>query len=312
MASLHAHGGWRRALACGLSLAPLLSGCEGREIEPLDIERLAFVPPGLCIIGRVDCSTDEPLLVDRFEVTREHWLAIMGGELRPSPAFRKHWTSDTRRHPASGMDLAEAVTFAGRRGMRIPTVSEWMRIATGTAAQPWPWSAQDRESAANLEELGLGRTAPVGTFQRGCTTDGIHDMLGNVWEWTEPPLPAYAIPSAAISDTAVHTQPCWVMGGSFRSGARTLHGHDRKRNLYFFAEAVDPRHRGMDIGLRCVAEAEVYLWERAREWTDPALRPRLAAVGEEWGRRAVVLLERLTRRPAAPAALTWILEGALR
>ena len=159
--------------------------------------------------------------------------------------------------------------------------------------------------------------APVGTFERGRTTDGIHDMLGNVWEWTEPPLPPKVIPFAAVSDTehglvTVHTQPCWVMGGSFRSGARTLHGHDRKRNLYFFAEAVDPRHRGIDIGLRCVANAEVYLWERAGEWTDPALRPRLAAVGEEWGRRAVVLLDRLTHRPDAPVALAWILEGALR
>lgn len=319
VASLHALGGWRRALPYGLPLAALLAGCVGSEIEPLDVERLAFVPPGHCPIALpfVDCSTDEPLLVDRFEVTRELWLAVMDGELLPPPEFRTDWTSDTLRHPETGMDLAEARAFADRRGMRIPTVSEWMRIATGTAAQPWPWSPQDRESAANIAELGLGRTAPVGTFQRGCTTDGVFDMLGNVWEWTEPPIPLGVIPSAARSDTehgqpSVHTQPCWVLGGSYLSGTRTLHGQDRKKNLYFLAEAVDPRHRGIDIGVRCVASAEVYLWEHAPEWTDATLRPRLEAVGEKWGRRAADLLDRLARRPGASPGLSWIREGALR
>jgi hypothetical protein len=319
VASLHAHGGYRRVLAYGLSLAPVLSGCDGGSIEPLDIERLAFVPPGRCTIASgVDCSTDVALLVDRFEVTLEHWLALMDEQYRPPREFRTHWTSDTGQYPITGMNLAEARVFAGLRGMRIPTVSEWMRIATGTAAQPWPWSAQDRESAANIEELGLDRTAPVGTFERGRTTDGVHDMLGNVWEWTEPPLPPGVIPFSAISDTehlgsvTVHTQPNWVMGGSYLSGARTLHGHDRRKNLYFFAEAVDPRHRGIDIGLRCIADAEVYLWKHAPEWDDAAIRQRLVAVGERWGGRAVVLLQRLSQRPGAPDALTWLLEGALQ
>ncbi|MFQ5901657.1 MAG: formylglycine-generating enzyme family protein [Thermodesulfobacteriota bacterium] len=31
----------------------------------------------------------------------------------------------------------------------------------------------------------MGRTSPVGVFKKGDTPDGISDMAGNVWEWTD-------------------------------------------------------------------------------------------------------------------------------
>jgi hypothetical protein len=87
------------------------------------------------------------------------------------------------------MTLDEARRFATARGMRLPSSVEWIYLACGPRAGEWPWGATPRESVANTAELRLGGSAPVGSFESGRTPGGLYDLLGNVWEWTEPPLP---------------------------------------------------------------------------------------------------------------------------
>lgn len=328
----------RYALALAIAV---LVGCEDRSEgdEPLEIERLAFVPAGRCrIAGLVNCSTRHALLVDRFEVSRGDWRAVMG---EPLPALAGALVlerpEDLERHPMTDVDLEQARRFALARGMRLPTVAEWMRVATGTAAQPWPWGTLEQESAANTAELGLFRSAAVGTFENGQTHLGVHDLLGNVWEWVEPPLPRYddvpqqsvrAVPdqgvtidswpsyrgvipsSATVDDVLAH--PVWAMGGSYLSSSRRLFGWDARNRLYFLAQGLEPAHRADDLGLRCVADAEEYLWAHAPTWRAPDLRQRLIDVGRSvsWSRRSAPLLEGLVARPGAPDALRWLLEGA--
>ena len=74
------------------------------------LERLAFVPAGTCILLqetlRVDCSTDRPLLVDRFEVTRREWSAWLGEE-------------GIDLDPASVLDASHMRTFEAFTGNAI-------------------------------------------------------------------------------------------------------------------------------------------------------------------------------------------------
>ncbi|MDA0948447.1 MAG: hypothetical protein O2799_07990, partial [Planctomycetota bacterium] len=78
------------------------------------------------------------------------------------------------------------------------------------------------------------------------------------------------------------------------------------------ARGLDPRHRAVDLGLRCVADASAYLSARAAAWSQPRNAERVRAVGEAWGSPALALLTRLAAEPGAPAALGWLREGASR
>lgn len=199
------------------------------------------------------------------------------------------------------MDLDEARRFAAWRGMRLLTAEEWVAVALGPVyAYPYPWGHEDRAALANTLELGLARPCRVGTFPGGDSPFGISDLLGNVWEWTDAPLPG-AEPSPSSADAA-------ILGGSFLTWRRRMFEGGR-----LLAQPRAARARGSDVGLRCAVAAEPYLWERAGRWLDgDDARDRLLAIGARWGRSAIGLLERLCAREEAPAGLALLLEGARR
>ncbi|MEZ6018670.1 MAG: hypothetical protein R3F17_00815 [Planctomycetota bacterium] len=72
-----------------LGFAVALTGCGQENAEPLPIERLAFVAPGSVNVAGQRLGMDEPLLVDRFEVTRGQWYEFArsedDGPSRPTP-----------------------------------------------------------------------------------------------------------------------------------------------------------------------------------------------------------------------------------
>ncbi|MDP6764169.1 MAG: SUMF1/EgtB/PvdO family nonheme iron enzyme [Planctomycetota bacterium] len=300
----------RAALICG-SLA-----CGVEQVADDDLarlERLAFVPAAECVVPGalppgIDCSNPAPLLVDRFEVTRGEWLAWASTRPRALGSLlterMEDWADGDLDRPATWMDLAEARAFAAGEDMRLPTAREWVRLAAGTRSQPWPWGTTAAASVANSMELGLRRLAPVGTFERGCTSGGVHDLIGNAAEWVEGCLGESARPDRT-----------WVAGGSFLSHSRPLHAPEPQApgGVAFCARSVDPAHRGRDLGLRLVVEAEEYLRSRAQAWSalDRA-DERLQAVGRRWGRPATTLLERLAAEPGAPEGLAALLAGARR
>lgn len=321
----------RRVPASAAALLPIALAslaCRGddppRSAALDELERLAFVPPGNCVVElgelrlRIDCSTEVSLLVDRFEATREDWLAFLagdaGGESFPSSVVESWSDRKLLDRPATFMTLDEARGFAAWRGMRLPSAAEWVRIASGVRNLRFPWGG-DAESIANTLELGLGRTTAVGTFEEGTTASGVYDLIGNVWEWVEGRLPA----------PPVGDERTWAMGGSYATRRRPIHGPRAGFFLgfsgfagigvvaeeYFNALLLDPRHRADDLGLRCVIEAETYIWSRAPHLGSGAeARRRALAVGRRWGPGAVPLLSSLVARPGAPAALGWLLEGA--
>lgn len=301
-------------------LAVLLAACGPGPSPPeqrLDIERLVFVPGGdMSPFVDVVVTVPADLLVDRFEVTTELWreVATRGGAEIPTAEELLTPELGAPQAPVVGMTLEEASRFARARAMRLPTVAEWLFVAAGTRAQFWPYRGRSQEtSVANTSEVRLGRAVPVGTFPRGQTSDtGVHDMLGNVWEWTVPPLPVDVEPSSWWL-TGRSTAPYWAMGGSFLSPARPLFGlggPGGQRRVYH-ARGLESGERATDVGLRCCADAEEYLRGVAGSLSRPALRARIVAVGELWGSRAVPLLERLVEEPGAPEALAWLLEGAM-
>jgi len=128
------------------------------------------------------------------------WWRLDEGATWRTPEGRGSDLQGRGRHPVVHVTLADARAYAAWAGGRLPSEVEWEYAATLGLADP-----SDPESGArgpdghprsntwtgvfptqNTAEDGYVRTAPVGCFAP--SRIGAHDMIGNVWEWTETPF----------------------------------------------------------------------------------------------------------------------------
>ncbi|MEM9799895.1 MAG: hypothetical protein AAGA20_06180, partial [Planctomycetota bacterium] len=96
---------------------------------------------------------------------------------------------------------------------------------------------------------------------------------------------------------------------SFATPERVLFTRDRVVD----ARAATVEHRGVDVGMRCVAEAWAYLDGLPDvDAIDASSRARLVAVGARFGSAAANSLSAALERRPESGLLAALLEGALR
>jgi formylglycine-generating enzyme required for sulfatase activity len=172
-------------------------------LSPISIQ-LVPVPSGSFTMGSDNRQFSEapprtvhittPFLLGKFPVTREQWQVVMGND--PSEA------GTSPDCPVDGVSWDAAVEFCDRlselsRGrVRLPSEAEWeYACRAGTTADyffgPWGPFADDTEVSAECERAlwdyaWFDATAGDGTRPVGQLLPnpwGLHDLLGNVWEW---------------------------------------------------------------------------------------------------------------------------------
>jgi len=89
-------------------------------------------------------------------------------------------------HPVNLVRWQDMMIFAAWVGARLPTESEWEYAARRVGEDSvYPWgSALPTCAQANYQNCGSG-TSAVCSHPDGNTRDGLCDMAGNVWEWTQ-------------------------------------------------------------------------------------------------------------------------------
>jgi len=117
------------------------------------------------------------------EVTQAQWQAVMGSN--PS----KFRGSDLPVENVSWRDVQEFIkklNARSRKRFRLPTEAEWEYAARAGTQTAYYWGDGIGRNNANCKGWGSrwdgSQTAPAGSFQPNAF--GLHDMLGNVWEWT--------------------------------------------------------------------------------------------------------------------------------
>ena len=125
------------------------------------------------------------------------WRFIPGANWR-EPAGPGGATSAGREHhPVVHIAYEDALAYANWKGRALPTEAQWEYAARGGLEQAvFAWGDefspegkhqantwQGMFPALNANEDGFPGTAPVGCFP--ANGYGLHDMIGNVWEWVD-------------------------------------------------------------------------------------------------------------------------------
>jgi iron(II)-dependent oxidoreductase len=129
------------------------------------------------------------------------------------------------QEPVVHVCFFEAEAFARWDGKRLPTEAEWEKAArwdpTTGRSRRFPWGDSDPDdSSANLGQRFLG-PAVVGAYPSGASPLGVHQLVGDVWEWTSSPFEPYpgftAFPYREYSEVFYGGDYRVLRGGSFRN-----------------------------------------------------------------------------------------------
>ncbi len=113
------------------------------------------------------------------------------------------------------VSLAEARAFAAWMGRALPTEAQYHRAAFGAPGpgnnieRDYPWGDAAPAPTHGHFDFAEWDPAPAGSHPQGASAWGVHDLMGNGWEWTstvfEPfpgftPMPSYPEYSADFFD----------------------------------------------------------------------------------------------------------------
>jgi len=133
-------------------------------------------------IGRFPVTVQEfgAFIADDGYSARKHWVEGYG-KFKESPWDWKRQKQYPNR-PVVGVSWFEAAAYCSWAGGRLPTEAEWERAARGPDGSRYPWGNEPPLDASPAN-YGFWHPTPVGLFPKGNTSEGLCDMLGNVWEW---------------------------------------------------------------------------------------------------------------------------------
>ena len=199
--------------------------------SPLGME-FVWVPAGRFVMGspeseegRYDDERQHEVRISRgywmgrYEVTQGEWKAVMG----ESPSFFSECGARCPVDSVSWEDVQEFISklnkkeSGNRYKYRLPTEAEWEYGArAGTAGV----RHGELGSIAWYDGNSGDRTHPVG--QKRANAWGLHDTLGNVWEWTADWYGDY--PSGLVTDPRgpLTGSDRVGRGGGWNSGARDV------------------------------------------------------------------------------------------
>lgn len=247
-------------------------------------ENFALVPEGFISIATStfdqpggperDCET-EPFLLARYATSNadyqffvdsgayedlEFWPEEIWPHLidfkdvtgHPGPRFWRQGRHHARlaHHPVVGISSYEAQAYAKWAGYRLPTEAEWQMAASWRIRSSahvhrcYPWGDGLDLECCNIWSSGHAGTLPVYACPGGAAPNGVQQLIGNTWEWTDADFEAVDRDGrTVVGETLMKV----IRGGAY--------------DTYFPWQAVSEFRSGLscvsrshNVGFRCAME----------------------------------------------------------
>ena len=170
---------------------------------------------------------------------------------------------ELRMLPVTEISYESAVDYAQWAGMRLPTEFEYQRAVRRGTRDLYPWGDEWEHFVAITSEERSSDPYRVGS--RPANRDGIHDLAGNVWEWTSSPYEPFErfknswleLPDGRRIDLVCDWDPNKrvTVGGSYKSEPLAARATTRRATERFQTTEA--------LGFRCATSVQPGL-DRAR------------------------------------------------
>lgn len=203
--------------------------------------QVAVIPAGTVTVILAGTKEVASFSIDVFEVTVDAYAACVraGNCSKPNDGEYCNWgKGDRGKHPVNCVDWNQAKAFCGWAQKRLPTEEEWQLAAEGAQERSYPWGEAEPSNQLcwNGEGSPVGKgnrrsTCAVGSFPSGDSAQGVKDLSGNVFEWTDS---------------------CYDSSCSYRARRGGGWPYDYPSDVRAaYRDGRVPSDRGSDLGFRC-------------------------------------------------------------